>query len=318
MSHPVANTVVTPAKPNYFKRLLSNMRRRPALYLMSLPAFVLIIIFSYVPMAGVLMAFQDYSVEGGLFGSAWIGFENFKLFFNSYYAKNVILNTFLISLYSLGVGFLMPIIFSLLVNTIKVKWAGKFIKTVSYIPYFISTVIMVSLITDFFNVHTGIVNKALGLFNIPPKDFLNEANVFYSLFVWTDLWQAMGWSSIIYLSVLGGVPQDLYDAAKLDGANKMKVLRFIELPQLYPTVSVLLVLALGSLLSVGFEKIFLLQTPLNSGRSEVISTYVYKLGVLAQDYGFGTAVGLFNSVVSFVLLVLANLLVRRISDYSLW
>jgi putative aldouronate transport system permease protein len=212
----------------------------------------------------------------------------------------------------------MPIIFALLVNTIKVKLAGKFIKTLSYIPYFISTVIMVSLITDFFNVNNGIVNTALGHLGIPAFDFLNDTKGFYSLFVWTDLWQAMGWSSIIYLSVLGGVPQDLYDAAKLDGANKTKVLRHIDLPQLYPTISVLLVLALGGLLSVGFEKIFLLQTNLNAGSSEVISTYVYKLGVLAQDYGFGTAVGLFNSAVSFLLLVIANVLVRRISDYSLW
>jgi putative aldouronate transport system permease protein len=302
----------------YFKRLWADMKKNPSLYLMSLPAFLLIFVFCYIPMGGILMAFQDYSLEGGIFGSEWIGLTNFELFFNSYYCKNVILNTFLISLYSLFVGFGVPIVFALLLNTLGKGKRGKFIRVLSIIPYFISTVIMVSLINTFFNGNNGIVNSLLNLFGVESVDFVNRNEGFYSLFVWTDLWQGIGWSSIIYLSVLGGVPQDMYDAAKLDGANKWNIIKYIELPELIPTITTLLVLALGGLLSVGFEKIYLLQSPLNADKSEVISTYVYKMGVLSQDYGFGTAVGLFNSVVSFILLVAVNKIVRKFSDYSLW
>lgn len=305
-------------KTSYIKRLGKDIRRNPALYLMSLPALLLIILFCYVPMGGILMAFQEYSFAGGIFGSEWIGFTNFKLFFESFYFKDVILNTFLISLYSLVVGFGMPILFALLVHSLGKGVCGKAIKILSIIPYFISTVVMVSLIQKFFNGYNGIVNSALEALNIPKKDFINDPDSFYSLFVWTDLWQGMGWSSIIYISVLGGVPQELYDAAKLDGANKTNILFHIDLPQLVPTITTLLVLAMGGLFSVGFEKIYLMQTTLNSVRSEVISTYVYKMGVLNQDYGFGTAVGLFNSVICFTLLVLANSIVRKFSDYSLW
>ena len=305
-------------KDFYFRRLFRDIKKNPTLYVMSLPAFILIVVFSYIPMAGILMAFQEYSLADGLFGSEWIGFTNFKLFFSSYYCKNVILNTFFISLYSLFVGFGMPIVFALIVNTLGKSLAGKAMKVLSIIPYFISTVIMVSIIETFFNGYDGIFNSFLNLFGIKSIDFINRNEGFYSLFVWTDLWQGMGWSSIIYLSVLGGVPAELYDAAKLDGANKINVLRHIEFPELIPTITTLLVLSLGGLLSVGFEKIYLLQDTLNLDKSEVISTYVYKMGVLSQDYGFGTAVGLFNSVVSFTLLVTANLIVRRFSDYSLW
>ncbi len=308
----------TVKKEFYFKRLGKDIKKNPTLYIMSLPAFVLIVIFCYIPMVGILMAFQEYSLAGGIFGSQWIGWTNFKLFFSSYYCTNVILNTFFISLYSLFVGFGMPIVFALVLNTVGKTWYGKAIKVLSIIPYFISTVVMVSLIETFFNGYNGIFNSLLNAMGVPSYDFINSTSGFYSLFVWTDLWQGMGWSSVIYLSVLGGISSELYDAAKLDGANKAKTLWYVELPELIPTITTLLVLALGGLLSVGFEKIFLLQTTMNMDKSEVISTYVYKMGVLSQDYGFGTAVGLFNSVVSFTLLVLANFIVRRFSDYSLW
>lgn len=303
---------------SYIKRLLVDMKKNPSLYLMSLPAFALIIVFCYIPMGGILMAFQNYSLEGGIFGSEWIGFTNFKLFFESYYCKNIILNTFLISLYSLFVGFGFPIIFSLLLNTLGKGIRGKFIRILSIIPYFISTVVIVSIIRTFFNGYDGIVNSLLNFLGMESVEFINRNEGFYSLFVWTDLWQSMGWSSIIYLSVLGGIPVELYEAARLDGANKWNVLKKIEFPELIPTIVTLLVLALGGLLSVGFEKIFLLQSPLNADKSEVISTYVYKMGIISQDYGFGTAVGLFNAIVSFILLVTANKLVRKVSDYSLW
>ncbi len=300
------------------KKLLQDIRYNPSLYLMSLPAIILILIFCYVPMIGIIMAFEEYSFAGGLFGSPWIGFTNFKLFFSSFYFKDVLLNTFFISLYSLVIGFGMPIVFALLIHSVGGRTLSKFIKVLVIIPYFISTVVMVSLIRIFFNGYNGIINVALNMLGIASKDFINDPKSFYSLFVWTDLWQGMGWSSIIYISVLGGVPDGLYDAAKLDGANKIKVLRHIDLPQLVPTITTLLVLALGGLFSVGFEKIYLMQTTINSVRSEVISTYVYKMGVLNQDYGFGTAVGLFNSIICFLLLVISNTVVRRFSDYSLW
>jgi len=303
---------------NYFKRLGQDIRRNPSLYLMSLPAFALIVIFCYIPMAGLLMAFEDYSFAKGIFGSPWIGFDNFELFFSSYYFKDVLLNTFYISLYSLVVGFGMPIVFALLVHSLGKTWYSKLVKVLSVIPYFISIVVMTALIKKFFNADDGIINSVLVAMGLKSKDFLNDPDCFYSLFVWTDLWQAMGWSSIIYISVLGGVPAELYDAAKLDGANKFNILKNIDFPQLLPTITTLLVLALGGLFSVGFEKIYLLQTTLNSVKSEVISTYVYKMGVLGQDYGFGTAVGLFNSVICFVLLVVSNWIVKRFSDYSLW
>lgn len=305
-------------KSNKLRVLLKNVRNNPSLYLMSIPALFLIVLFCYVPMVGVIMAFEEYSFAEGLFGSPWIGFTNFQLFFNSFYFKDVLLNTFLISLYSLVVGFGVPIIFALIIHSLGKSIVSKIIKVLVIIPYFISTVVMVSLIRIFFNGYNGIVNTFFESIGLMTKDYIDDPNSFYSLFVWTDLWQGLGWNSIIYISVLGGVPSELYDAAKLDGANKFKVLCHIDFPQLVPTITTLLVLALGGLFSVGFEKIYLMQTTLNSVRSEVISTYVYKMGVLNQDYGFGTAVGLFNSVICFILLVLSNTIVRKFSDYSLW
>lgn len=302
----------------YFSRLNKDLRKNPGMYLMSLPAFVLIFIFSYIPMVGVLMAFQDYTVAGGIFGSQWIGLFNFELFFSSYYFSEVLFNTLAISLYSLMVGFTFPILFALVLNSVKIKFVKAGMKVLSYIPYFISTVIIVSLLKSFFDPSYGVVNVFLESLGLQSVDFMNEPRFFRSLFVWSDLWQSMGWSSIIYISVLGGVSRELYDAAEVDGANKLRVLVHIDFPALLPTIIMLGILAIGGILGVAFEKIYLMQSGLNLSVSEVISTYVYKIGVVGQDYGFGAAVGLFNSVIGFILLCIANILCRKFTEYSLW
>lgn len=302
----------------YFSRLNKDLRKNPGMYLMSLPAFVLIFIFSYIPMVGVLMAFQDYTVAGGIFGSQWIGLFNFELIFSSYYFSEVLFNTLAISLYSLMVGFTFPILFALVLNSVKIKFVKAGMKVLSYIPYFISTVIIVSLLKSFFDPSYGVVNVFLESLGLQSVDFMNEPRFFRSLFVWSDLWQSMGWSSIIYISVLGGVSRELYDAAEVDGANKLRVLVHIDFPALLPTIIMLGILAIGGILGVAFEKIYLMQSGLNLSVSEVISTYVYKIGVVGQDYGFGAAVGLFNSVIGFILLCIANILCRKFTEYSLW
>ena len=295
-----------------------ELRRHYALYLMILPAFLIVSLFSYIPMYGSIMAFQDYDPYLGIWGSEMVGFDNFTYFFSNKAFGEILWNTFSISLYSLVVGFPLPILFALGLNSVSNKAYKKTLQMVSYAPYFISVVVVVAMLNSFLDLRTGIFNKFLELLGVPAKDFMSDAGSFKSIYVLSGLWQTLGWNSIIYIATLTSVDVSLYEAADLDGASKLQKIIYIDLPSIAPTTMVLLILSVGNILSVGFEKTYLMQNDLNMSSSEVISTYVYKMGIISQDYGLGTAVGLFNSLVNFAFLAAVNLIAKKTNGYSLW
>lgn len=305
-------------KRNFFRRLGRDFRKNYVLYLLILPVVIYYIVFAYAPMYGVQLAFKDYTAKGGIWGSPWIGFENFRRFFSAYNFSGLLWNTLSISLYSLLVGFPIPIIFALLLNYIRSSKYRKTIQMVSYAPYFISVVVLCGMLGIFMKSDTGIFNTVRIALGLDSVSFLSQPGWFKSIYVWSGVWQGLGFSSIIYISALSSVDPQLHEAAIIDGATKMQRIRHIDLPGIKPTIVMLLILNLGSLMNVGYEKIFLLQNDLNRSASEVISTYVYRVGLINNDYGYSTAVGLFNSAINIVLLVLANFFARRISHTSLW
>ena len=299
-------------------RLLKDMRKNWILYVMILPVVVYYIIFAYAPIYGIQLAFKDYIVKKGIWGSPWIGMENFTRFFSSYNFGLLLKNTIGISVYSILVGFPIPIVFALMLNYLKNKYLKKTVQMVSYAPYFISTVVMCGMITIFLNPDTGIFNTIRGFFGMESVDFLGKPELFKSIYVWTGVWQGMGWSSIIYISALSGVDYQLHEAAIVDGANKLQRILHVDLPSIKPTIVMLLILQMGSLMSVGFEKVFLLQNTLNKQAASVISTYVYEVGLINSDYGYSTAIGLFNSVINMMLIVAANQICKKFTEESLF
>ena len=304
-------------KNSFWHRLKKDLINNRGLYALVIPGFILLIIFSYIPMYGVVMAFQNYDPSAGILGSEWIGFENFERFFKGYYFQEVLLNTIFISLFSLVVGFVFPLIFALSINNIENPTFKKFVQMISYAPYFISVVVVVAMINIFFDGTNGILNNFLEALNIESNiDWITNPKAFYALYVWSGLWQTLGWSSIIYVSALSSVSPELYEAATLEGATKLQKIWFIEIPCILPTIVTLLILSAGNILGVGFEKVFLMQNPDNLAASEVISTYVYKKGLLSADYGVGTAVGLFNSVINFMILAIVNWFAKKFTNYS--
>lgn len=311
------NLVYQP-KEGYLKRLGKNIRKHWILYLMILPVVIYYIIFAYTPLYGIQLAFKDYIVKKGIWGSPWVGFDHFIRFFKSYNFGLLIKNTLGISIYSLLVGFPIPIIFALMLNYLKNKYLKKTVQMVSYAPYFISTVVMCGMITIFLNPDTGIFNSIRALFGLESIDFLGIPEFFKSIYVWTGVWQGMGWSSIIYISALSGVDYQLHEAAIVDGANKFKRILHVDLPSIKPTIVMLFILQMGSLMSVGFEKVFLLQNTLNKQAASVISTYVYEVGLINSDYGYSTAIGLFNSVINMALIIAANKICKRVTEESLF
>ena len=294
------------------------MRKNWILYVMILPVVVYYIIFAYAPIYGIQLAFKDYIVKKGIWGSPWIGMENFTRFFSSYNFGLLLKNTIGISVYSILVGFPIPIVFALMLNYLKNKYLKKTVQMVSYAPYFISTVVMCGMITIFLNPDTGIFNTIRGFFGMESVDFLGKPELFKSIYVWTGVWQGMGWSSIIYISALSGVDYQLHEAAIVDGANKLQRILHVDLPSIKPTIVMLLILQMGSLMSVGFEKVFLLQNTLNKQAASVISTYVYEVGLINSDYGYSTAIGLFNSVINMILIVAANQICKKFTEESLF
>ena len=299
-------------------RLGKNIRKNWILYVMILPVLVYYIVFAYAPMYGVQLAFKNYRVKDGIFGSPWVGFDHFKRFFSAYNFKQLLMNTLGISVYSILVGFPIPIIFALMLNYVKNKHLKKAVQMVSYAPYFISTVVMCGMITIFMSTDSGIFNIIRGFLGMGPVDALSKPGWFKSIYVWSGVWQGMGWSSIIYISALSGVDMQLHEAAIVDGATKLQRILHVDLPSIKPTIIMLLILQMGSLMGVGFEKVFLLQNTLNKSAASVISTYVYEVGLINSDYGYSTAVGLFNSVINVVLIVTANQLSKRLADESLF
>lgn len=285
---------------------------------MILPVVIYYIVFAYTPMYGITLAFKKYEVKKGILGSAWVGFQHFQRFFSAFNFKLLIRNTIEISLYSLVVGFPIPIIFALMLNYLNHKWLKKVVQMVSYAPYFISTVVICGMLTIFMTPDTGIFNVIRGLFGMKSVNFLAKPEWFKSIYVWSGVWQGMGWSSIIYISALAGVDYEMHEAAIVDGATKIQRMIHVDLPSIKPTILMLLILQMGSIMNVGFEKVYLLQNTLNKSSASVISTYVYEVGLINSDYGYSTAVGLFNSLINVVLIVITNQLSKKFAGESLF
>ena len=298
--------------------LAKSLRRHWQLYLLVLPPMIYILLFKYYPMAGVQIAFKDYNVVRGIWGSEWVGLEHFQSFIRNPNFWLLIKNTLGISLYQLAVGFPAPIVLALALNEIRNGLFKKSVQMVTYAPYFISTVIMVSIIIVNLSPNVGIVSKLFVLLGLEPVDFMGIPSAFKSIYVWSDVWQHTGYGAIIYLAALASVNPELYEAAKVDGASRFRKILHVDIPALVPVTVVLLVLNVGNLMKLGFEKVYLMQNPLNLSSSEVISTYVYKVGLLAADFSFSAAVGLFNSVINLMLLLIVNYAARKLSGNSLW
>ncbi|MFC5652954.1 ABC transporter permease [Paenibacillus solisilvae] len=288
------------------------------LYLVIIPPLLFFLIFKYYPMLNAILAFKDYNVIKGIWGSPWVGFKNFQLFFENPIFWTLVKNTVYVSLYQLAVGFPIPILLALALNEVRNQRFKRLVQLVSFAPYFISTVVMVSIIMLLLAPRLGFFNIALNYFGFDSVNFLGEPGMFRSIQVWSDIWQTAGYSAVIYLAALAGVDPVLYEAARVDGASRFQKIIHVDLPGILPTITIILILNVGSIMAVGFEKIYLLQNPLNLETSEIISTYVYRVGLLNANYSFATAVGLFNSAINLVLLVLVNALAKRISNNSLW
>jgi putative aldouronate transport system permease protein len=307
-------TKQTTKRTKTWKGIIKNWE----LYLFIAPALLYFLIFCYGPMYGIQIAFKNFIPTKGITGSPWVGFDHFVRFFHSYYFWDLIWNTLSISLYSLAVGFPIPIILALAFNEIRNGYFKKLAQTVTYAPHFISMVVMAGMIITFLSPSTGIVTNIIEGLGFHSPEFLTDPRWFKTMYVFSDVWQSAGWGTIIYLAALSGVDPGLHEAAIIDGASRFQRVRHINIPTLVPTMTILLILSMGSLLGVGFEKILLLQNPLNMTASDVISTFVYRSGLVSAQYSFSTAIGLFNSVINAVLLIVVNQVVRRISDNSLW
>ena len=312
-----ATAAVLPRRP-LVGRFLKNLRKYWQYYILLLPALAYFLIFCYGPMYGAQIAFRNFNARDGITGSAWVGFAHFERFFRSPYFGSLLRNTFVISIYGLLAGFPLLILLALSLNELKGTKVKKLAQTVTYAPYFISTVVMCGMLIAFLNPNTGIINKLIAALGGEPVPFLSEAALFPSIYVWSGVWQGTGWGSVIYFAALSGVDPQLLEAATLDGATRWQKIWYVNLPALMPTIVIMLIMNCGSLLSVGYEKAFLLQNALNLETSEVISTYVYKTGLVSAQYSFSTAIGLFNSVVNLILLVTVNAVSRRIGENSLW
>ena len=296
---------------------LQNIQRTWQLYILLLPALVGLLLFSYGPMYGVLLAFKEYSPLSGIIGSPWVGMRHFNRFFRSPFFNQIIRNTLYLSLYGLFVGFPLPVLLALGLNQVRSIRFKKTVQTVTYAPYFISTVVLVGIINIVF-AETGFINQCIKLMGKDSVLFMGAAKYWRHIYVWSGIWQGMGWSAIIYIAALSGVDPVLYEAAIIDGATKLQRIIFIDLPSIAPTIVITFILSAGSIMSIGFEKAFLMQNPLNTSVSEIIPTYVYKVGLLSGEYGFSTAVGLFNSVINCVLLLTVNKISRKFGQSSIW
>ncbi|HEM4233925.1 sugar ABC transporter permease [Streptococcus suis] len=292
--------------------LVDRIKQQKLLLLMLLPGLVLTFIFRYIPMYGVLIAFKDYNPLKGVLGSEWIGFEEFTKFLSSPNFGTLLANTLKLSVYGLLLGFLPPIILAIMLNQLLSDKAKKRIQLVLYAPNFISVVVIVGMIFLFFSVG-GPVNSILGMFGIE-ANFLTDPDFFRPLYILSGIWQVMGWASTLYTATLVNVDPALIEAAKLDGANIFQRIWHIDLPALKPVMVIQFILAAGGIMNVGYEKAFLMQTSLNLTSSEIISTYVYKIGLVSGDYSYSTAVGLFNALINIVLLIAVNKIVKRIND----
>jgi len=308
-------TIIIPVKAGIsWFRIVRNWQ----LYIMIAPAILLVFIFNYIPMAGAQIAFRDYNPIGGIWGSPWVGLKNFEWFFSIPDAWRMIRNTLVLSGLGIALGFSAPIILALMINEIPNERFKRYVQTVTYAPNFISTVVMVSILLTILNPRIGVVGLLIEWFKLPVTDLIGKPQAFPWIYVISNIWQYAGFDAIVYLAALSAISPELYEAARMDGATRLQKMRHIDIPGILPVIVILLILEMSNILGIGFEKIFLMQNSLNLSVSEVISTYVYKMGLLRSDFSFGTAVGLFNSVVNFILLISANWIARRTQEVSLW
>lgn len=305
------------AKGGTGKSLTSRIWKCRDYYLMLLPAVLYVLLFDYAPMYGLQIAFKNYRVSLGIAGSPWIGFRNFTDFFQSYYFITLLKNTLVLSLYSLVVGFPIPIIIALILNELKGRFK-KFTQTILYAPHFISLVVLVSILNSMLSPSQGVVNTILEMLGMERNYFMANPSYFPHLYVWSGVWQGMGWSAIIYLAALSGVDPTLHEAADMDGATRMQKILHINIPAIMPTIIIMLILRMGEIASVGYEKVYLMQNSMNVETAEVISTYVYKRGIINSNYSFSAAVGLFNNVINVILVLMANWISKRVSETSLF
>lgn len=300
------------------KKKYKKIRKYAGLYIMLAIPFLWYIIFKYIPMYGLQIAFKRFNPTLGITKSPWVGLTYFKQFFDSYYFGNILWNTVSLSLFTMLVGFPIPIILALLINEIKNTKFQKVVQNITYMPNFLSVVVIVSMLTLFSNRDYGLFNKIGALFGAAPVDFMAKPAWFQPLYVFSNVWQYMGFNAIIYIAALASVDQELYEAASIDGASRMQKIIHISLPCIMGTIIIMFIMRIGSLMSVGFEKVYLMQNSVTLSASEVISTFIYKNGIQKGQFSYSTAVGLFNSVINFTLLMLANFVSKKATKTSLW
>ena len=304
-------------KEKFSYRVKRDWVRNKSLYILIIPVIVFYAVFMYKPMYGALIAFQDYIPTKGLLGSSWVGLKHFIRFFNSPYFVRLVRNTIVLSLYSLVFAFPAPIILALLLNEVKKKRYKSFIQTATYLPHFISLVVVVGIIKEFC-VSDGLINDIIVFLGGKRVPLLQDPAYYRMIYILSDIWQEIGWGSIIYLAALSGVDQQLYEAAEIDGAGKFKQMLHVTLPGITPTIVIMLILRLGSLMGMGYEKTILLYNNYTYETADIISSYIYRVGLLEQNWSYSTAIGLMNSLINCVLLVLANKISKKVTENSLW
>ncbi len=315
----------TPAKSNGYilgrkdriRRYLIGMLSDWQLYVLILPAVVYIFLFNYMPMYGVQISFKHFRPSKGIWGSEWVGFEYFRNFMNHPLFWRLIWNTMRISLYSIAT-FPLPVILALLINELDSQRFKKTVQMVTYAPHFLSTVVVCSMVTLFCDKNSGLFNNIIALLGGERVAFLEKAHLFTPIYVWSGVWQSIGWNSILYIAALSGVSPELVEAARIDGANRLQIVTHVNIPSIMPTIVITMIMSCGGILSVGFEKVYLLQNSLNLDASNIISTYVYELGLIDAQHSASAAVGLFNTIVNITMLLIVNAIARRVSEISLF
>ena len=299
-------------------RITGHIKDYYQLYILIAPALIVILLFNYLPMYGIQLAFREFNPQKGLTGGAYVGIKYFRRFVNSFQFLDLIKNTTYLSLYTIAAGFPVPIILALFINQIRKPRTKKILQTITYLPHFISIIVLVGMLSIFLSPSSGVVSHLYKLAGAEPVNFMGVSEYFRSIYVLSDIWQHAGWNSIIYIAALSGIDPCLYEAAEVDGATRWQKVLNIDLPSLLPTIVILLILNAGNIMNIGFEKVYLMQNSMNLPVSEVISTYVYKIGIISNQISYSSAIGLFNTAINFFFLVVVNLIAGKVSDIRLW
>ena len=304
-------------KASYFSRLKTNANRHPLVYIMLAIVMVYFVLFCYWPMYGNIIAFQNYKPVRGILRSSFVGLKNFQKFFSNFYFYRLLRNTLVISGLNLLFGFPFPIVFAILLNEVRNQKCKKIVQTITYLPHFITTVVICSMITQFTN-STGFITTIVNSMGVHEGSLIGDPRSFRSIYVISDIWQSFGWNSIIYIAAISGINPDLYEAAAIDGANRAQRMWHVTVPGMRETIVIMLIMACGRLMNVGWEKAFLLQSEATYETSDIISTFVYRKGFVENDYSYSAAVNIFNSVINLILLTAANKICNKLSGSGLW